>query len=197
VTHLIEHYGLAVLFAVIGLESAGFWVPGETALIAAAVYAAQGHLSIVGVIVVAAAAAILGDNAGYWLGREGGRRVLYRWEWTGRLADRLLPPGERFFKRHGGKAVFLARFFGGLRVTGAWLAGITRMPWWRFLAWNAAGGIVWATGVGLIAYYGGKAAGDAIARYGVYGGIAVAVVIVLGLAGLHLWRRRAAAVDSV
>src|ERR671936_891581 len=76
VTHLIEHYGLAVLFAVIGLESAGFWVPGETALIAAAVYAAQGHLSIVGVIVVAAAAAILGDNAGYWLGREGGRRGL-------------------------------------------------------------------------------------------------------------------------
>jgi membrane protein DedA with SNARE-associated domain len=196
VTHLIEHYGLALLFLVVALESAGLWLPGETALIAAGVYAAAGHLSIVWVIVVAAAAAILGDNIGYWLGREGGRRLLYRWEWTARIADRVLPPGERFFRRHGGKAVFLARFFGGLRVTGAWLAGITRMPWWRFLVWNAAGGIVWAVGVGLVAYYGGKAAADAIARYGVYGGIGVAVAIVLALAALHLWRRRAAAMDS-
>jgi len=196
VTHLIEHYGLAFLFAVVSLESAGFWLPGETALIAAGIYAANGHLSIVAVIVVAAAAAIIGDNVGYWLGREGGRRLLYRWELTARIADRVLPPGERFFRRHGGKAVFLARFFGGLRVTGAWLAGMTRMPWWRFLIWNAAGGIVWATGVGLVAYYGGKAAGDAIARYGVYGGVGVAVFIVLALAALHLWRRRAAAMDS-
>jgi membrane protein DedA with SNARE-associated domain len=70
------------------------------------------------------------------------------------------------------------------------------MPWWRFLVWNAAGGVVWATGVGLIAYYGGKAAADAIARYGIYGGIGVTVAIVLALGGLHLWRRRATAMDS-
>jgi membrane protein DedA with SNARE-associated domain len=196
VTHLIHHYGLFLLFGIVCLESAGLWLPGETALIAAAVYASQGHLSIVGVILVAAAAAIIGDNIGYWAGREGGRRLLYRWEWTTRLADRIMPPAERFFERHGGKAVFFARFFGGLRVTGAWMAGITRMEWWRFLLWNAAGGIVWAVGVSLLAFYVGKAAADAIARYGVYGGIGIAVLIVLVIGGLHLWRRRVEAAGS-
>jgi membrane protein DedA with SNARE-associated domain len=191
-THFIEHYGLFFLFAVVSLESAGLWVPGETALIAAGVYAAGGHLSIVGVIVVAAAAAIIGDNIGYWLGREGGRRLLYHYAFLARFADRVLPPAEQFFERHGGKAVFFARFFGGLRVTGAWMAGITRLAWWRFLVWNAAGGIVWATAVGLAAFYGGKAAGDAVARYGVYGGIAVGVLVVLVIAALHLRKRRSA-----
>jgi membrane protein DedA with SNARE-associated domain len=191
-THFIEHYGLVFLFAIVCLESAGLWLPGETALIAAAVYAANGHLSIAGVIAVATAAAIVGDNIGYWLGREVGRRVLYRFERLRRFADRIMPPAERFFARHGGKAVFLARFFGGLRVTGAWMAGITRMKWWRFLVWNAAGGVVWAVGVGLVAYYAGKAAADAIARYGVYGGVGVAVLVVLVVVGLHFWRRRTA-----
>jgi len=196
VTHFIANYGLFFLFGIVCLESAGLWLPGETALIAAGVYASKGHLSIAAVIVVAAAGAIIGDNIGYWAGREGGRRVLYRWDWLARIADRILPPAERFFERHGGKAVFFARFFGGLRVTGAWMAGITRMAWWRFLLWNAAGGIVWAIGVGLVAYYAGQAVAEAIARYGVYGGIAIGIVIVAALAALHLWRRRAEAVDS-
>jgi membrane protein DedA with SNARE-associated domain len=196
-THLIEHYGLFFLFGIVCLESAGLWLPGETALIAAGVYASKGHLSIVAVIAVAAAAAIVGDNMGYWLGREGGRRLLYRWRRLGALADRVLPAAERFFERHGGKAVFLARFFGGLRVTGAWMAGITRMAWWRFLAWNAAGGVVWAIAVGLVSYYAGRAAADAIARYGIYGGIVLGVAVVLMVAGLHVWRRRATAADSV
>jgi membrane protein DedA with SNARE-associated domain len=190
VTHFIEHYGLVFLFGIVCLESAGLWVPGETALIAAAVYASKGNLSILGVISVAAAGAIIGDNIGYWLGREGGRRLLYRYALLRRFAGRVLPAGERFFARHGGKAVFLARFFGGLRVTGAWMAGITRMTWWRFLFWNAAGGIVWATGVGLIAFYAGKAAADALARYGVYAAIAGALAVVVVIALLHLWRRR-------
>jgi membrane protein DedA with SNARE-associated domain len=190
VTHFIADYGLVFLFGIVCLESAGLWLPGETALIAAGVYASQGHLSIVGVVVVAAAGAIIGDNIGYWLGREGGRRLLYRYALLTRFAERVMPPAERFFARHGGKAVFLARFFGGVRVTGAWMAGITRMAWWRFLFWNAAGGIVWAIGVGLVAYYVGKAAADTIASYGVYAGIAVAVVIVLAIGGLHVWRRR-------
>jgi membrane protein DedA with SNARE-associated domain len=190
VTHFIADYGLVFLFGIVCLESAGLWLPGETALIAAGVYASQGHLSIIGVVSVAAAGAIIGDNIGYWLGREGGRRLLYRYALLTRLADRVMPPAERFFQRHGGKAVFLARFFGGVRVTGAWMAGITRMTWWRFLFWNAAGGIVWAVGVGLIAYYVGKAAADTIARYGVYAGIGLAILLVLGIAGLHVWRRR-------
>src|SRR5206468_446918 len=79
-----------------------------------------------------------GDNIGYWLGREVGRRRLYRYAWLTRLADRVIPTAERCCARHGGKPVFLARFFGCVRVTGAWRAGITRMPWGRFLFWSAA-----------------------------------------------------------
>jgi membrane protein DedA with SNARE-associated domain len=190
VTHFIEDYGLVFLFGIVCLESAGAWLPGETALIAAAIYASNGHLSITGVIAVAAAAAIIGDNIGYWLGREGGRRLLYRYAILARFTDRVMPPAERFFQRHGGKAVFFARFFGGVRVTGAWMAGITRMTWWKFLFWNAAGGIVWAIGVGVIAFYGGHAAADVIEKYGLYGGIAVVVIVVLGLIALHVLRRR-------
>jgi membrane protein DedA with SNARE-associated domain len=190
VTHLIEHYGLLFLFGIVCLESAGLWLPGETALIAAGVYASKGHLSIEGVIAAAAVAAIIGDNIGYWIGREGGRRLLFRYAVFRRFVERALPPAERFFDRHGGKAVFLARFFGGLRVTGAWMAGITRMTWWRFLFWNAAGGIVWAVAVGLLAYYAGKAAADALARYGVYAAIGGALLFVAAIVVLHLLRRR-------
>jgi membrane protein DedA with SNARE-associated domain len=190
VTHFIQDYGLIFLFGIVCLESAGLWLPGETALIAAGVYASKGHLSISGVVAVAAAAAILGDNIGYWLGREGGRRLLYRYALLKRFADRVLPPAERFFERHGGKAVFLARFFGGVRVTGAWMAGITRMTWWRFLFWNAAGGIVWAVSIGLLAFYAGKAAADALARYGVYAAIGGGILLVVAIVVLHVWRRR-------
>ena len=189
-TQFIEDYGLLFLFAIVCLESAGAWLPGETALIAAAIYASNGNLSIEGVIFVAAAAAIIGDNIGYWIGREGGRRLLYKWSFTARFMDRVMPPAERFFERHGGKAVFLARFFGGVRVTGAWMAGITRMTWWKFLFWNAAGGIVWAVAVSLIAYYGGHAAADVIEQYGVYGGITVVILVVGGLVAFHFLRRR-------
>jgi membrane protein DedA with SNARE-associated domain len=190
VTHFVQHYGLFFLFAIVCLESAGLWLPGETALIATAVYASNGHLSIEATIAVAAIAAIVGDNIGYWIGREGGRRLLYRYAWLRRWAERMLPKAERFFERHGGKAVFLARFFGGLRVTGAWMAGITRMSWWRFLFWNALGGITWALAVGLLAYYAGKAAADALARYGVYAAIGGVALLVFVLVGLHFWRRR-------
>ena len=189
-THFIHTYGLWFVFGVVCAESAGVWVPGETALIAASVYAAQGHLSIVAVIVVAAAGAIIGDNIGYWLGREGGRRLIERYAWVKRQTDRVMPRAEKFFEKHGGKAVFFARFFGGIRVTGAWMAGITRMPWWRFLLWNASGGIVWATGVGLLSYYAGKAVADTVARYGVYAGAGIAAVVVLAFVGVHVWRRR-------
>jgi membrane protein DedA with SNARE-associated domain len=191
-THFVDQYGLWFLFLIVGLESAGAWLPGETALIAAAVWAAKGHLSIEWVIVVAAAAAIIGDNVGYWIGREGGRRLLRRFP----RVERVLPPAERFFDRHGGKAVFLGRFFGGLRVTAAWIAGISRMPWWRFLFWNALGGVCWAVGVGLLAFYAGKAAADALARYGIYGGIALGVTLVIAIAVLHVVKRRATVSDS-
>ena len=184
--HIVDQYGLAFLFLIVGLESAGVWVPGETALVAAGVLASRGHFSIWAVVSLAALGAIVGDNAGYWIGRIYGRRLFLRFS---RL-EALLPRGERFFRRHGGKAVFLARFVAGLRVTGAWMAGISHMPWWRFLGWNAAGGIVWASAVGLVAYYFGRAAADLISEYGLIGGGAVVVLALVVGVLVWLWRRK-------
>ena len=171
---------MPLLFAVVLIESFGIPLPGETALIAFGVLAAEGHYSIASVIAVAAAGAIVGDNLGYWLiGRLGGRRLFERWEPLRRYADRFLPAAERLMKKHGGKVVFFGRFITVLRYTAAWAAGIGEMRWWKFLFWNAAGGIAWATGVGLVAYYSGHAAANAIQRYGIYaaGGIVLALVI--------------------
>jgi membrane protein DedA with SNARE-associated domain len=191
VTHFITDHGLPLLFAAVLIESFGIPVPGETALIAFGVLASQGHYSIVDVIVVAAAGAIVGDNLGYWLiGRLGGRALFQRWGWLHQYSDRVLPPAEAIMARHGGAAVFFGRFVAILRYTVAWVAGLTRMRWWRFLFWNAAGGIVWATAVGLTAYYGGKAVADAIARYGAYAGVIAAVAIVVAWLSVRLARRR-------
>lgn len=189
-TDLLSRYGLVVLFFIVALESAGVPVPGETGLITASVLASQDYFDLAWVIGTAAAAAIVGDNAGYWLGRLGGRRLLEGWRFTAHYVERLLPRAERFFARHGGKAVFLARFVAGLRVAGAWMAGMAHMDWWRFLLWNAVGGIVWATTVGLTAYYAGSVTAGALHRWG----ILAAVVIVLAAAVLfgvvHRVRRR-------
>jgi membrane protein DedA with SNARE-associated domain len=180
VTHFFTSHGLPLLFAVILLESFGIPLPGETALIAFGILASQGNYSIVWVIVVAAAGAIVGDNLGYWLiGRLGGRELFERWGPLRRYSERFLPAAERLMTRHGGKVVFFGRFITVLRYTAAWAAGIGRMHWWKFLFWNAAGGICWATAVGLVAYYSGHAAADAIQRYGIYaaGGIALALLV--------------------
>jgi membrane protein DedA with SNARE-associated domain len=163
-----NQWALLLMFALLTLESFGLPVPGETALIACSVLASQGSLSIVTVIVVGVLAAIIGDNLGYWVARRGGRPVLERHRLTRRYAERYLPRGERFFAKHGGKAVFFGRFVAVLRVTAAWIAGLSHMHWWRFLAWNAAGAFVWATGVSLVSYYLGDAAASALSRYGLY-----------------------------
>ncbi len=190
-THFFIAHGLPLLFVVVMLESFGIPLPGETALIAFGVLASQGHHSIVSVIVLAAAGAIIGDNLGYWLiGRLGGRALFERWRWLSRYADRFLPAAERIMQRHGGKTVFFGRFVAILRFTAAWVAGIGRMPWWRFLFWNAAGGIAWATTVGLVSYYAGKAAADAIQRYGIFAAAGVAVLFVVGWIGFRLASRR-------
>jgi membrane protein DedA with SNARE-associated domain len=189
-TKLLLDYGLIILFLLVAVESGGVPLPGETALVAAAVLAARGHYSLIEVIAVAAAGAIVGDNAGYWLGRKGGRALLRRTPVVRDHFERALPPAERFFERHGGKTVFIGRFVAILRFTVAWLAGITRMPWWRFLLWNAAGGIAWATLVGVVAYELGVAAGDAIGQYGLYGAIGLGAVAVVAFTGFRMWRNR-------
>ena len=182
----VHHYGLLALFLIVMLESAGVPLPGETALVAAGVFASHGELNIAAVIIVAAVAAIIGDNLGYWIGRTGGRTVLTRWTVT----SRTLPWAEGFFERHGPKTIFIGRFFSILRVTAAWMAGVSRMRWWTFFLWNAAGGICWALLVGLVAYLFGQAAADAIAKYGLIGGASIVALALAGLVGFHFWRKR-------
>jgi membrane protein DedA with SNARE-associated domain len=191
VTHFFTHHGLPLLFVVIMLESFGIPLPGETALIFFGLLASQGNYSVAAVIAVAAAAAIVGDNLGYWIiGRWGGRALFRRNKWLNSYADRLLPRAEKLMQRHGGKTVFFGRFIAILRFTAAWVAGLGRMEWWRFLFWNAAGGIVWATAVGLIAYFGGQAAADALERYGLLGALAVGVLVVGGWVAVHFAKKR-------
>jgi len=191
VTNFITQHGLPLLFAVVMIESFGIPLPGETALIAFGVLASQGHYSIASVIVIAAAGAIVGDNLGYWLiGRLGGRALFRRWRWLNKYSDRVLPRAEALMERHGGKTVFFGRFVSILRYTVAWVAGLSHMRWWRFLFWNATGGIAWATAVGLTSYYAGSAAANAIQRYGLYAGAFVLVAVIAGWLGLRYARGR-------
>jgi membrane protein DedA with SNARE-associated domain len=193
VSNVIDHHqswALVLLFLLVAVESSGIPLPGETALVACGVLASQDKLNIAAVIGVAAAAAVIGDNVGYWIGRKGGRALLLRWSLVARHAGKVLPRAERLFARHGGKTVFFGRFVAVLRITAAWMAGISHMTWWRFLLYNAAGGILWATLVGLVAYFLGGAAADAIQTYGLYaaGGIVAATVGVV--LGIRWWERR-------
>jgi len=190
VTHLLLSYGLVLLFAAVAVESAGVPVPGETALVTAAVLAKLGHYSLGSVIVVAAAGAIVGDNVGYGLGRFGGRRLLERWDVVARRAEKALPPAERFFQRHGAKAVFFGRFIAILRVTAAWMAGISHMTWWRFFCWNAAGGIAWAALVAGIAWIFGKAVADAIEHYGLFAALGLILIGAATIVAFKFWQRR-------
>src|SRR3954464_14446004 len=154
------------------LERSGLPLPGETALILTSVLASQGNYSIVEVIAVATVAAIIGDNLGYWLiGRLGGRALFAKSKYLNRWADTTLPRLERMMQRHGGKTVFFGRFVAILRFTASWLAGLARMHWWKLPFFNAPGAIAWGSAVGLVAYYGGKAAADAIAKYGAYAAV--------------------------
>jgi membrane protein DedA with SNARE-associated domain len=182
----VGRVGYPLLFLLVMAESSGVPIPGETALITAAVLASQGQLKIALVIPIAAAAAIIGDNIGYVIGRNGGRWLLERPGRFHRQRLQVLATGEPFFERHGPKAVFFGRFVLVLRVWASWLAGATRMVWHSFLLWNALGGICWATAVGLIAYFLGHSAGNAVQTFGVYG----LVAFVLGAAGVLIARRR-------
>ncbi|TMB90713.1 MAG: DedA family protein [Chloroflexi bacterium] len=127
--------------------------PGETMLITAAVYAGATHnLDITVIIVAAAGGAIAGDNVGFAIGWWGGYPLLRRFGRYIRLDEPRLKVGRYIFMRHGGKVVFFGRFVSVLRAYAAFLAGTNRMRWWRFLIFNAAGGICWAAIYGSAAY---------------------------------------------
>jgi membrane protein DedA with SNARE-associated domain len=186
-----EHVGYAAVAVFVAVEASGVPVPGETALIGAAVLASQGELSIELVIAIAAAAAIVGDNVGYMLGARFGRRLLERPGRTQARRLEALRQGERLFDSHGPKAVFLGRWIALLRIWAAWLAGMASMPWRSFLVWNALGGIGWAIFFGLLGYFGGEAVAELVARVGVGVAIAAGAVAVAVWVTLHRRRRRA------
>jgi membrane-associated protein len=177
--------GYPLLFLLVAGESAGALVPGETSLIVAGALAAQGRLSLVVVIAVAASAAILGDNLGYLIGRRGLRRLLDRPGRRAAARRRLVERGEKFFARRGAAAVFFARWLPGLRVVTAWLAGTDRMPWRRFLLWNTLGGIAWAATIGSLAYVLGRGGGG-----GALGAIGFVGLAITGLVYLLTHVRR-------
>jgi membrane protein DedA with SNARE-associated domain len=169
-----------LLPAIIGLESMGIPSPGETALVAAAVLASQGQLQIWLVIVIGVASAIVGDNLGYLLGRRYGRTVFTSAGPFMHHRIRAIQAGDKFFERHGPKAVFVGRWIALVRFATAWLAGINRMPFRQFFFWNALGGITWGVTYGLVGYYGGQAAASVLAEAGIIG-FAVLLVAPLGI----------------
>jgi len=129
---LLNHYGYLAVAGLITLEDFGVPVPGETVLIAAAVYAGAGQLNIIVLALIAVAAAVIGDNIGYAIGRFGGRRLVERFGRYLLITPQRLDTAERFFGRHGGKVVTIARFVEGLRQANGIIAGITGMRWRRF-----------------------------------------------------------------
>jgi membrane protein DedA with SNARE-associated domain len=149
---LIATYGYVVVFLMVLAECAGLPVPGETSLLVAGALAGAGQLAIPGVIVAAALGAILGDTAGYWIGRKYGLTLIRRHGRLLRFDEAKLLKAQAFFARHGEKTVFLGRFVPVGRIFSAVLAGIGQMHYARFLAWNATGGLTWAALMGTLGY---------------------------------------------
>jgi len=172
---VIAAYGYYAVGGFIGLESIGIPLPGEATLIAAATLAGATHALSIGLVVaVAAGGAIIGDSIGFWIGRGMGFRMFVRHGRRIGIGEGRIKLGQYLFRRHGAKVVFFGRFIAILRTLAALLAGINRMPWIRFLPFNAAGGIVWASVYGFGAFYFGKA----IAHYAGPAGI---VLLSLGV----------------
>ena len=189
-SNLVQHYGYLAVLVIVGLESLGIPLPGETTLITAAVYAGATHqLNIGGVILAAIAGAILGDNFGYLIGHWGGYRLLVRYGKYIRLDQAKVKVARYLFRQHGGKIVFFGRFVSILRAYAAFLAGTSRMPWRRFLVFNAMGGIVWATLYGTAAYLFGNAVVNASRPVAIALGVIAAIVIVAALIVVRRYER--------
>ncbi|MFF9405510.1 DedA family protein [Streptomyces anandii] len=189
---LLSHYGYWAVGGVVFVEDFGIPAPGETILIAAGVYAGAGELNVMVVGAIAFAAAVAGDNIGYLIGHYGGRAFVHRWGRYVFLTPERFEKAERFFARHGGKIVTVARFIEGLRQANGIIAGTSGMPWRRFIVFNALGAALW---VGLwltIAYVAGSHINtvyDEIIKYERYLFIALGLIAV-ALVVRHLLRRR-------
>jgi membrane protein DedA with SNARE-associated domain len=187
-THLVERYGLFAVALLVTLEGIGLPLPGETAIVTAAAFAARGSLSAVGVAIAATIGSVLGGSAGYWIGRIGGRRLLVRHGHWIRLDAERLARTEKYFVRHGVKTVFFARFVALLRIFGSLMAGVAHMPFLTFSAVNLAGGFVWAATFSVI----GLVFGKNVSRLDDYiQQISIGVtVIVIGAIIVYWWREK-------
>lgn len=186
----LQDYGLIVLFGIIALQAMGVGgLPGKTSLVAAAILAADGVFAIWHVLAVAAAAGLVGGYAGYVVGRVAGRRLVER-PFLKRRVERPLATFDRFFERHGAKAVFFARFLPGLKVVAAPAAGIARMPWPKFALWHALAALGFALLFGLTAYYAGRGAIELVEALGVYAVAPLAALAALGWLAYVMLRRR-------
>jgi membrane protein DedA with SNARE-associated domain len=189
-TDIFTRYGYAAVFGGVFLENTGLPIPGETMLLAGGAFAQYGWLSLPRVILTAIAGAILGDNLGFLIGRCCGRSLAERYGTVVGLTRERLAQFDRFFHRHGGRTVFIARFITGLRVFGALLAGASGLRWPTFLFYNATGALVWATAVGIAGYVLGES-WDVLERWiGRTGLIALAAVSAVVIVALVRARRR-------
>jgi membrane protein DedA with SNARE-associated domain len=185
--HLLGHYGYAAVFGFVMIESLGIPIPGETMLIAAALYAGSRHRLDIGLIWAAAAAgAIFGDNIGYAVGHWGGFRLARRYGRKVGLDESKLKVGRLVFARHGGKVVFFGRFVSILRTYAAFLAGTNLMPYWRFFAFNAGGGIIWSAAYAFGFYYVGSALNRLKGPFDIAVGVVAAGIVI----GFVVWTRR-------
>jgi membrane protein DedA with SNARE-associated domain len=191
--HFLTDYGYWALALLIGLESMGIPLPGETVLIMASVHAGDRGGNIGAVIAAASAGAIIGDNIGYLLGRELGFRFLLRFGRYLGFSDARIKLGQYMFMRHGAKVVFFGRFVAILRCLAAFLAGVNQMSWPRFLVANAAGAVVWATVIGLGAFLFGRAFHQIVGPISLTAFFLATIAVVWGLIYL---RRHEEAVEA-
>ena len=185
---LFARYGYAVVFVGVFLENTGLPVPGETALLAGAAMAHFGRLSLPWVVVTAVGGAVLGDNLGFFVGRRYGRALVERFGSRLGLTRARLRQFDRFFERHGGRTVFIARFVTGLRVFGAILAGGSGLPWRKFLFYNASGAVAWSCAVATVGYVLAYS-WETLERWIGHSGL-IALAIVAGVVFVALMRQR-------
>ncbi|GGK97699.1 DedA family protein [Mangrovihabitans endophyticus] len=198
VAPILDRWGYFAVAGVIGVESFGVPAPGQTIMVAAAIYAGAGRLNVVAVGVIAFVAAVLGDNVGYWIGVRGGRKLVHRWGRYVLITPARLDRAEKFFARRGSRIVVVARFIDGLRQLNGVIAGITAMPWRTFLLYNAIGAALWVGWWTTVSYLLGTHLVDIIEHAHKYtwwaltlGVLAVGTYAVLHVR--HLRRRRARA----
>ncbi|WP_405143018.1 DedA family protein [Sphaerisporangium sp. NBC_01403] len=189
---LLDQYGYLVVGALVFLEDFGVPVPGETILIAASVYAGAGQLNVVAVATIALAAAVIGDNIGYLIGRSGGRALVHRYGRYIFLPEKRFEAAEAFFHRHGAPIITVARFIDGLRQVNGLVAGTAGVEWRRFLTFNVLGALLWVgtwTTAGYLAGTNINKIYEELVRYQTYLFFAVLALVVLVIAR-HVIRRR-------